>query len=117
MRESVQKVINDPTISDACKVRILIDEVNFLEKMLEFTRKTRQDAFVKLAIAASIMDAAHTKKYLAALAAQTDTRGGYMPAPHERDTSRGHPLESSLTYWINQSHPERARVPCMAAGE
>ncbi len=70
MRESVQKVINDPTISDACKVRILTDEVEMLEDMLAFTRKTREDAFKKLAIAGSIMDVHHAEKYLAALAAQ-----------------------------------------------
>ncbi|MBD5374324.1 MAG: hypothetical protein HDR77_02455 [Bacteroides sp.] len=70
MRESLQKTIQNPTISDACKVRILTEEIEVLEERIKFLAKSRQDVFEKLAIAGAVMDRQCTKKYVAALAAQ-----------------------------------------------
>lgn len=70
MRESLRQIIQDPTISDACKLRILIEAVEVQEERIEFLTKTCKDAFAKLTIAGSVMDRQNTERYIAALAAQ-----------------------------------------------
>lgn len=70
MRESLQRIIQDPTISDVCKIKILTEEIEMQNERIEFLTKTRKDAFEKLAIAIAVMDRQCTKRYVAALAAQ-----------------------------------------------
>ena len=68
MRESLKKIVDDPTFSDAFKGRMLTEERAMMEDLLAMVKESRKEAFRRLSIAGSVMDAKTTQRYVTELA-------------------------------------------------